>query len=151
MGLNATRRPFDDQNFRRGVAYSIDYSRLVSVYQGIAVQSPGLFAKTLTPWYSQKGSLQFQPDPAKASAEFAKSGLKVPFEPRLKYTVLWQAGQTAQRDMATLIKEDLAKIGIDLDIQSAELPQWRDAIWKNSFQLAFIGLGPRFPDPDSLA
>lgn len=149
--FNNARDPFKDPNFRRGVAYAIDYGRLVQIYQGIAVQSKGLLAETFAPWFSAQDSKVFKQDMSAAAAEFAKSGYSLPLNPRQKFTLLFQGGQTTQRDMGVLIQEDLAKIGIDLEVVSTDLPVWREAIWKNNFDMAFIGLGPRFPDPDALA
>src|SRR5204863_2845743 len=83
--------------------------------------------------------------------ELKEAGYSMPISPAIKSSILWQAGNTAQRDMAQLMKEDLAKIGVDLDIQEKEITVWRDAIWKHTFEMAFIGLPLRYSDPDSIA
>lgn len=147
--FNLKKAPFDNVHVRRAIAYAIDYKRLVAVWNGIAVPAQGPFPETFKPWFSSKDAVQYQQDLGKAAAELQKGGLTMPLNPRLKVTVLWQAGQTAQRDMLSLIKEDVAKIGIDFEIVSTELPQWRNAIWKHTFEMAFFQSPLRYQDPDS--
>jgi len=147
--FNLKKAPFDNVNLRRAIAYAIDYKRLVAVWNGIAVPAQGPFPETFKPWFSAKDAVQYQQDLTKAAAELQRGGLSMPLNPRLKVTVLWQAGQTAQRDMLSLIKEDVAKIGVDFEIVSTEIPQWREAIWKHTFEMAFFQSPLRYQDPDS--
>ncbi|MGQ0572003.1 MAG: hypothetical protein ACT4P5_21065, partial [Armatimonadota bacterium] len=46
---------------------------------------------------------------------------------------------------------DWAKLGIQLNIVEAPLPVWREAIWRNTYDVAFIQLPLRYNDPDSIA
>ena len=147
--FNLKKAPFDNVNLRRAIAYAIDYKRLVTVWNGIAVPAQGPFPETFKPWFSAKDAVQYQQDLSKAAAELQKGGFSMPLSPRLKVTVPWQAGQTAQRDMLSLIKEDVAKIGVDFEIISMEIPQWREAIWKHTFEMAFFQSPLRYQDPDS--
>lgn len=149
--LNLTKKPFDNVNFRRAIAYAIDYKRLVTVWNGIAEQAQGPFSPTFSPWFSSKDAVQYQQDLGKAADELRKAGYSMPVSPRMKFTFIWQAGQSAQRDMAVLIKEDLSKIGIDMEIQEVELPVWRQAIWQHTFEMAHSQQSLRYSDPDSYA
>ena len=147
--FNLKKAPFDNVHFRRAVSYAIDYKRLVAVWNGIAVPAQGPFPETFKPWFSAKDAVQYSQDLPKAASELQQGGFSMPMNPRVKVQVLWQAGQTAQRDMLSLIKEDVAKIGVDLDIVSTEIPQWREAIWKHTFEMAFFQSPLRYADPDS--
>ena len=53
--------------------------------------------------------------------------------------------------MGQLIKEDLSKIGIDIELVSVELPVWRESIWKHTFELSFAQSSLRYIDPDAYA
>lgn len=149
--FNLKKAPFDNVHFRRAVAYALNYERLTTVWNGIAEPAQGFLPQTFSPWFSAKDAVQYKQDLTKAAAELKEAGYGVPISPTIKITLLWQAGNTAQRDMAQLMKEDLAKIGVDLDIQEKEITVWRDAIWKHTFEMAYLGLPLRYSDPDSIA
>lgn len=149
--FNLTKKPFDNANLRRAIAYAVNYDRLAAVWNGIAEPAQGFFPNTFTPWFSASDSIQYKQDLTKAAAELRAAGYSMPISPALKFQIFWQAAQTAQRDMAQLMKEDLAKIGIELEILEKEITVWREAIWKKTFDLAFIGLPLRYGDPDSVA
>lgn len=147
--LNMTKEPFSDANFRRALAYAIDYDRLVEVWEGIAGPAEGPFPPSFSPWFSAEDVVQYHQDLDKATDYLREAGYDVPIDPPLKIEVIWQGGFTPQRDMCTLIKEDFAKIGIELEVVEAELPVWREAVWNKDFDLAFSQQVIRFPDPDS--
>ena len=149
--LNLTKKPFDNVNFRRAIAYAVDYKRLVTVWNGVAEQAQGPLLPTFSPWFSAKDAVQYQQDSSKVAEELRKAGYTMPISPRLKFNFIWQAGQSAQRDMALLIKEDLSKIGIDMEVQEVELPVWREAIWKHTFEMAHSQQSLRYSDPDAYA
>ncbi|MEA2661784.1 MAG: peptide/nickel transport system substrate-binding protein [Chloroflexota bacterium] len=147
--MNLKKKPFDDVNVRRAISYAIDYKRLVAVWNGLAVQATGFFPDVFKPWFSGE-TVVYQQDLTKAADYLRRAGLSMPMNPRLKFNVLWQAGQTSQRDMLQLVKEDLAKIGIDLEVVSAEIPQWREAVWTKNYDMAIFQSAMRYADPDAI-
>lgn len=148
--LNLAKEPLNNADFRRALAHAIDYERLETVWNGIASRAHGPFPQTFVPWFSADHAVQHDYDLAKARDYLSKAGLSAPISPELRFKVLWQAGQTAQRDMAQLIAEDWAKLGIQLDITEVTVPVWRDEVFKHRFEMAFIQAPIRNPDPDSL-
>jgi len=151
IAFNLTKDPFTNADFRRALAYAIDYKRLVSVWNGIAEQAQGPFPSTMQPWFSATDAVQYQQDLDKSAEYLRKAGMSSPINPPLKVTLTWQIGFTGQRDMAQLIKEDLAKLGIDLQIVQLELPQWRQAIWDHTFEMTYFQESLRYADPDAFA
>ena len=149
--LNLTKEPFSDVNFRRALAYAIDYDRLLPVWEGIASAAQGPLPATFAPWFSPEDAIQYEQDLDKSAELLAEAGFSVPIDPPLEFQIFWQGGQTAQRDMAVLLKEDFAPLGIDLEVQETPIPVWRDAIWNKEFNFAFIQLPLRYNDPDSFA
>jgi peptide/nickel transport system substrate-binding protein len=146
--FNLARPPFDNADLRRAMAYAIDYKRLVAVWNGSAVQAQGRFLPGFTPWFSATDSIQYQQDMAMASMYLQKAGYPAN-NAGIKFNLIWQSGFTGQRDMAQLIKEDLAKLGIDVTIIEAQIPVWRDAIWNHTFEAAFFQADLRYNDPDA--
>jgi peptide/nickel transport system substrate-binding protein len=151
IAFNLTKEPFNNADFRRAVAYAIDYKRLVTVWNGIAEQAQGPFPSSFMPWFSATDALQYQQDLTKAADYLHKANMSSPISPPMKITLTWQVGFTGQRDMAQLIKEDLAKIGIDLQIVQLELPQWRQGLWDHTFEMTYFQESLRYTDPDAFA
>ena len=149
--LNLQKPPFNNVNIRKALAYAIDYKRLVDVWQGIGSLPSGPFPPTSKPWFSEKAIVRYQYDLGKAREYLAKAGMNMPINPPMTFKILWQTGATAQRDMAQLIAEDWAKLGIQLSIQETPLPVWREAIWQHTFEVAFVQESLRYNDPDAIA
>lgn len=149
--FNLKKKPFDDPNVRKAIAYAIDYQRLVTVWEGTAQQAQGPFQESMKPWFSARDAVKYQKDLAKAGEFLRKSGYTVPISPAWKVKLIWRTALPTERDMATLIAEDLAKIGIQVEIIGQDATVWREAVWTNSFELAFIQQTLRFQDPDAFA
>ncbi|MBI4178990.1 hypothetical protein HY522_06195, partial [bacterium] len=149
--LNHTKAPFNNLDVRKALAYAINYDRLVPVWQGTATLAGGPFPPTFRPWVAEKAIVQYRHDLAKSRDYLTRAGLSMPISPPLRVDILWQAGFTAMRDMAQLIAEDWAKIGVQINIVETPLPIWREAIWKHTFDVAFMQSPLRYNDPDSLA
>ncbi len=147
--MNLAREPFNDVNFRRAIAYAIDYDALVGVWAGIAVQAQGPLPSAFEPWFSAEDVVVYHQDLDKAADLLRMAGYSVPIDPPLKYELPWQAGWSQQRDMGTLIKEDLSKLGIELDVVETELPIWRELVWNKEYDMAFYQSALRYADPDS--
>jgi peptide/nickel transport system substrate-binding protein len=149
IAFNQAKKPFSDTSFRQAISYAIDYKRLVSLWNGIAQQSQGPYPQSFTPWFSAADSLQYNQDLAKATDLMKKAGYSVPINPPMKISLTWQNGFGVQRDMGTLIKEDLLKLGIELDIQANDIPVWRTNIWNHTYDMTFFQESHRYADPDA--
>jgi peptide/nickel transport system substrate-binding protein len=147
--FNLSRKPFDDVNLRQAVAYAIDYKRLVALWNGIAEQAEGPYPPSFAPWFSKSDVLQYNQDLTKAGDALKRGGYQMPLNPRIKITLVWQAAVPVQRDMSTLIKDDLAKIGIDVDVQGQEIAVQRENIWTHNFDMMWFQETHRFADPDA--
>jgi peptide/nickel transport system substrate-binding protein len=148
--FNLTREPFNDVNFRRAVAYAIDYDPVVAVWAGIAVKAQGPFPSTFAPWFSEEDVVSYEQNLDKAADMLREAGYSVPIDPPLKVELIWQGGWNQQRDMGTLIKEDLSKLGIEVEVIETELPVWRELVWNKDYDMAFFQNALRFADPDSI-
>ena len=54
MLFNLDKKPFDNVNLRRAIAYAIDYSRLETVWNGVAVQAQGRFRIASSPGFYRR-------------------------------------------------------------------------------------------------
>lgn len=145
---NMTKEPFNDVNFRRAISYALDYDALVQLYEGIAVQAHGPLHPGVAPWFSPE-SIQYHQDLDKAADLLGQAGYSVPIDPPLKLVFNWQSGFSVQRDVATLMHEDLSTLGIELEIMETELPVWREKIWSKEFDMLFARGGLAYGDPDA--
>ncbi|MGE5656634.1 MAG: ABC transporter substrate-binding protein [Actinomycetota bacterium] len=133
-GRNSQNKPFVDpvksrwfntKEFRQALAYAINRDAMTNnIYRGlgtpqhspIAVQSPFY----LSP---EQGLKTYYYDPEKAKQILLKAGFKYNSEGQLQdaeghpvtFTLLASAGKKVREQMATQIKQDLAKIGIHVD------------------------------------
>lgn len=133
-GRNSQNKPFVDpvksrwfntKEFRQALAYAINRDAMTNnIYRGlgtpqhspIAVQSPFY----LSP---EQGLKTYYYDPEKAKQLLLKAGFKYNSEGQLQdaeghpvtFTLLASAGKKVREQMATQIKQDLAKIGIHVD------------------------------------
>lgn len=136
FAINNKQAPFDDVHFRRAVAYSLDREGIAkAVWAGKAQP-----ATTLVPPQTWKGFLHaselreleetipvYGYDLDKARAELAKS--KYPEGHSISIRVTQSQPQQAQ--IAQILAESLAKIGVRLDLAQVSESQWFAPIANN--------------------
>ncbi|ACK70087.1 extracellular solute-binding protein family 5 [Gloeothece citriformis PCC 7424] len=113
---------FNNVNFRRAVAYAIDRPRMINnIFRGlgepqksqVSVQSP----------YYDKTLEGYEYNPEKAKELLLKEGFKYDSQGnlldaegnRVKFSLITNAGNKTREAMGAQIKQDLAKIGIQVD------------------------------------
>lgn len=147
--MNLEKKPLDNVNFRKALMASVDYNGLLSAWKGTGVVAQGPFPQTFSPWFSAADVVPYQFDMAKAADSMRAAGLSVPANPPITFKLLWQADQTAQRDMSQLLAEQWAKLGVKLEIIQASPAVWGAEVQGHTFDMAWIQLPIRTPDPDS--
>ena len=166
----AQRAWFRNMQFRRAVAHAVDRDAIVKlVYQGKA--SP--IWSQVTPgnrvWHSDKAA-QYPYDPARATALLQQAGFKRDAggqsggglrrdgagalrdsEGRaVEFTLMVSASNAARRKMATLVEEDLAKIGIRAHVTPTEFASMVDAVLHGGrYEAVLWGIAGGDPDPSS--
>jgi len=121
IAFNQSKKPFSDQNFRQAISYAIDYKRLVSLWNGIAQQSQGPYRSPSPHGSSAADSLQYNQD-LRSDRSDEEGRLCGPDHPPMKVSLTCRT-DSPSADMGTLIKEDLLKLGIELDIQAKRHPR----------------------------
>ncbi len=138
--FNLDRQPLKDLKVRQAIAYAIDQKFIIdSVLAGKAIATTGPISPDLKTFYSSKIT-SFTHDVNKAKQLLSQAGvsnlhLTFPHEPTLA-------------KLATVMKDELAQVGITLDLVQLERNAWIDRIYNaRDFDVSYTNF-ENGPDPD---
>ncbi|CAA9543960.1 MAG: Oligopeptide ABC transporter, periplasmic oligopeptide-binding protein OppA [uncultured Thermoleophilia bacterium] len=121
--LNTSHGPLKDVRVRQAVSKAIDYEGIVAVLKGSAVPASGLIPEGLLGY---KEGLAQAKDLDAAKTLMGQAGYGEGKRAKLLLTI--SNGDADQRVVATLLKSNLAEIGIDVTVQPLEWQtQWDKA------------------------
>ena len=144
--FNSKKAPFTDVRVRQALSYAVDYGRIINQLFGrLGKQARGALPDEFKPWFSEK-TIQYTLDLNRARALLREAGLE---GKTFRVTLGWQSGNRVQRDLGQVIKDNLAQVGFDVQLQEMTLPVWREAIWKNNFEMIFVQFSLAYADPDA--
>ncbi len=126
IGWNLRNPLFQDLRVRMALAHAVNIPAIVHfILYGQAIQSTGIF--TPNAWYFDPAIRPYPFDPNKAAALLEEAGWKEgPEGIRFKdgkpfsFTLLTPSNQEIRKDIATLVQDDLRKIGIEAKIANYE-------------------------------
>jgi ABC-type transport system substrate-binding protein len=153
VGWNLRRNIFQDERVRRALAHAVNVPEMIKyILYGHGVQSTGIFTPKM--WFFDPNVRPFVYDPKKARQLLAeagwnpgKDGILEKDGQRFSFTLITNNGNEIRRDIATLVQDDLKKLGIEVKI---ELYEWavflKNFITKGSFDAMVLGwaLGPDY-------
>jgi peptide/nickel transport system substrate-binding protein len=149
LGFNLRDRALSDPRVRRAIALAIDREAIVrTIWKGHA----DVVESILPPgsWAAATDLQRLRPDPARARRLLDEAGYRVPggdpASPRLRLTYKTSQNEVRIR-VATVIQEQLRRIGISVEIQSLEWGTFFSDVKKGNFQLyglTWVGIS----DPD---
>ncbi|MBC8492526.1 MAG: ABC transporter substrate-binding protein [Chloroflexi bacterium] len=125
LSLNAAREPFDDQRVRQAVAWAIDREEIIEVIafgQGTPLKG-GLIGPE-THWAYADIVVYPEPDLDKARQLLAEAG----YPDGLEVECL-SVGGTVHEDICTIVKDQLAEVGIDVQISAMESGAVSQKFW----------------------
>ncbi len=129
---------------RQAISYAVDYKGIIAALQGAAVSSSGIVPAGLLGHFSNLPSYTY--DPAKAAALLHKAGYGPGRKP-LNLTLTYTQGDTNESIVATLLKSSLAKLNVNLSVQSLSWPtQWAKAKSSSKSQHQDIFMEYWWPD-----
>lgn len=135
--------PFDNAKLRQAIAYAIDRKRIVDIVMG----GKGTIAEGPTPaglWWYDASVKSYPYDPAKAKALLTEAG----YADGLKVTL--SAPQiTAFQQIDQLVQEQLAAVGITVELKPVSSSEWYDRILKHETNFTPTRWTQR-ADPDGL-
>jgi peptide/nickel transport system substrate-binding protein len=127
LALDNTKKPFDNPKVRDALAYAVPYDQLISdVMYGQASPLKSALPSGM-PGYSDAG-FHYTHDLAKAKQLLAEAGYPNGFS----FPFTLGSGFSDWNDDAVLLKAELAKIGVTMDIQNMARAQFLDAQAKGS-------------------
>lgn len=142
LGMNCSKEPFSNQEFREAIAMAIDWDAMVTAVYG---ESAAVTRSPVNPGmtYSISDELASRYDPVAAKAIIDKLGLA---GSTFKLTT-WNAQHRV--DCATIMQNMLKEIGINIEIDAVELATWSSDLASGNTDFFIAGFGAiGFPDPD---
>jgi peptide/nickel transport system substrate-binding protein len=137
---------------RQAILYGINYNGIVAALKGAATLSSGLVPDGLFGHFGSSSLPNYRYDPAKAASLLNSIGYG-PGKKPLNLSLTYTQGDSNEQVVATLMKSSLAKLNINLSIQSLAWPtQWGKAKSANPAQhqdIFFEYWWPDYADPYS--
>lgn len=121
--FNMEKPPLDNELVRQAISYAVPYDNIVKhVMSGYAEQSRGPIPKAL--WGHNSNLFQFEYNLEKAKELLKQAG----YENGFKLLLTYKSGDENERQSAELLKSELKKLNIDLEIRGMPWePQWEMA------------------------
>jgi len=142
LGMNTTKKPFDDVRVRQAISYAVDSKLVVdTVWRGIGTAAVGPIPTNVK--YSNKSLKSHEYNPEKAKQLLAEAGLPNGFK-----TTIWTNDKKERIDMATIIQNELKQVGIIVDIKVMEWGAFLDGTNKGEQEMYMIGWNSQINDPD---
>jgi peptide/nickel transport system substrate-binding protein len=150
LGMDVKNVPaFGKAEVRRAVKYAIDYDGIIhGLVAGNALPLQGVIPKGL---FGYDPSLPFKRDVARAKQLLSEAGFGSGFNVELLASTGTESGGVSAGDLASKIKNDLAEVGIRVDVrqiaQDEKLKTYRAQKSQMIIQNWFVD----YPDPDDFA
>jgi peptide/nickel transport system substrate-binding protein len=154
---------FSDVRFRRAISYAIDRNSIAQTnLQGLATPLYGFVSPGNRAWgASDIPRTEYDLEKARALLQEAGFTLRGPADApelvdakgnRVEFTLIVPTENQPRKEMAAVIQQDLAKLGISMQIAPVEF-QALTAHWTESYDYdaILLGLGVTDPDPSSYA
>jgi peptide/nickel transport system substrate-binding protein len=140
--LNNRNKPFDDKRVRAALAFAIDREALIkTVNFGIGV--PATSFRPVGSLYFNDALPGWSYDVEKAKALLKEAG----YESGFKTIFAIVAGSASDQQVATMVKDMWAKIGVDAEIQIQEAGLYNDEYYNNKYIAQINGWTDDIPDP----
>ena len=129
---------------RRAIAMAIDKESFVTNFLGqyATVRNSFLISNS----WAFDAAVEMPPyDPDAAAALLAQAGY--PGGEGIELTFFYNDGNSNREGLAIYAQAELAKLGIDVTIETAKWPQFIEAVRNGEFNVAVMSLHSGFPDP----
>lgn len=145
IGYNMRTAPFNDRRLRHAIAHLMDTERVRNtILEGLAEITTGPFLQQSLQYNKKLPPLRY--DPAKALALLKEAGYAPDASGRiakdgkpLEFELMIPAGGGFADQFVSVIKEDFAKVGINLTLRKLEFQTMLEKINKRDFQSVMLG------------
>jgi dipeptide transport system substrate-binding protein len=148
LGLNTKAKPFDDVRVRRALNLAVDRAAIVDAVYGGA----GTVAKNPIPpmlWSYNAEIPDYPFDPEGARRLLAEAGYPAGFESELWYLPVSRPYNPNGKRVAEMIQADLARLGVRLDLRTADWAAYRTKLLAGETPMALFGWTGDLGDPDN--
>jgi peptide/nickel transport system substrate-binding protein len=128
--MNCTKPPFNDVRVRQAVAWCIDSSEIAKLVYFSEGAGASEAVSPPNPWYSGVNPYKGAPDPEKAKALLKQAG-----QEDLRITFAGQSNLPTQIRTGEVLQSQLAKAGIQMQIQNYAAAQWFETLSKKTYDL----------------
>jgi peptide/nickel transport system substrate-binding protein len=143
VAMNCTAAPFDNVKLRQAVAWAIDREAILQLaYSGVGEVAHEEVASG-NAWHSGSSPYAGAPDIEKAKALLAESG----FDTNQSITYLGLPQYPELLRTGEILKENLAEIGITMEIEQQEVTVWGQNFFAHNYQIT-SGYWSSILDPD---
>ncbi len=157
--VDPTKRAwFADARFRRAIATALDRTTIINnVLRGLGTSISGLAAPSNKRWFSSElPKYDFDLNKAKGLLQEAgftnsENGLLDKAGKPVEFTLIVDGTVAVRKDMATIIQEDLSKLGIKVNVAPLEKNAFVEMIGKTlNYDAAIHGYAPSDAEPSTL-
>ncbi len=144
LGMNTSKEPFNNVEFRRAIDLAIDEESIVaSVYRGNATYTPGPVTPNMKYFDDSDTKMRYNPEESKKILRELGIAEGTTYEVKLSENKM-------RIDSATIIQSMLKEVGINLEIKILEAGTFWDALEQGDSQFFISGWGAvGFPEPDN--
>ena len=148
IGWNLRRPMFQDLRVRQAMAEAVNIPQMIKyILYGHGAQSTGIFTPKM--WFYDPKVKPLPYDPAAASKLLDEAGwkpgsdgIRVKDGKRLSFTLITKNGDEVRRDIATIVQDDLKKVGVEVKV---EIYEWavmlKRFVTKGEFDAVVLGWG----------
>jgi peptide/nickel transport system substrate-binding protein len=151
FGFNFNREPYSNVEVRKAIAQAIDRAQIVDIALGGIGGAVTSFYTPAIAWASNSDPEAQAPafDLAAAAAALDAAGLPVNDGTRFKAEFLYFTASPEYGDIATVLKQQLAAVNIDLELVGLEIGAFSDRAVAGDFDMLLTN-GFQGPDPANL-
>jgi ABC-type transport system substrate-binding protein len=145
IGINNRFPPFDNVLVRQAMAYAIDKQRIIEQYYPEGSTPADQFMPPSIFGYTP----EVRPTPYnldRARQRLEESGVALPIRAKLSYRNVVRGYLPQPHDVAVEIQQELAQIGIEVELDEMESSTFLDASTAGDLPLFLLGWLPDYPD-----
>ncbi len=149
LTLNCEKPPFNNDLFRKALAWAVPYDSIVSAaFNGLAEQAYGVIPRGMF-GHQDSYLVKYSFNPAKAQELLAASGV----DPRsVGITIIVPQGYSELEQIATLVQASWSQaLGISVKVQVLSRPVFNEKLSSGDFDVQVLAWGPDYADPDDYA
>jgi len=142
LGLNCSRKPFDNKVLRKAMNYAIDREKiLTTLYEGRGRLASGPVPEILRKWREPE---RYEYNPQKAKDLIISAGYPNGLDVNFYITP-----DNEMVDIAEVIQSYLREAGIRANIKQLEWSAYKNAINKGEADMFWLGWFADYPDPEN--